>query len=97
LLASFVLLPWLGERWALVTLSAPLAVAGAIAARRPADIAAAARPGLSSRAALLGAGVIAAVLVMSTRDIESVHPDRLVRRDYAATVLATRDADGDMD
>jgi predicted membrane-bound spermidine synthase len=83
LLASFLLLPRLGDRWTLVLLAAPLAVLTV-----PADPASApprARPRWLPAASLLAA----ALLVAFTRDYEELFAPRLVRRDYTATVVAT--------
>jgi predicted membrane-bound spermidine synthase len=97
LLASFVLLPWLGERWALVALSAPVAAVGALAALRSAGFAMRARFALSPRAVLAAAGALSALMVVATRDFESIHVQRVVRRDHAATVIAARNDTGRLD
>ncbi len=84
LLAGFVLLPWLGERWTLVALSALLA-ACAIRARP------AASRGRDARATIAWGAAAAAglVLVVGTRDFATIFARREVRRDHAATVIAT--------
>jgi spermidine synthase len=89
LLASFVLLPWLGERWSLLALSAPLAATAAILTLRAA--------GGSARAFLVAAGALSAGIVMATVDFEDVHPEKVVRRDYAATVIAAKNETGRLD
>lgn len=90
LLAGFVLLPWLGERWALLTLAAPLFAIGGLASLRQRPVTAAALPfGRSPRALF---GVMAALslsMTALTEDFESIFPRRVVRRDHTATVVAT--------
>jgi predicted membrane-bound spermidine synthase len=49
------------------------------------------------RAAALAAGALAAAIAVATMDFEDVHPRGLVRRDYAATVVATRSESGKPD
>ena len=85
LLSGFVLLPWLGERWTLVALSALLAVCAAMALR---DVS---RPGREVRTNLAWGATVAAALVLGfgTRDFDTRFPRREVRRDHAATVIAT--------
>ena len=80
LLAGFVLLPHLGERWALVALSLPLLALGARAVNGPL--------GLRGSVTLLAVVAAAALLVGLTRDYETLYGDRRVRRDYTATVIA---------
>jgi spermidine synthase len=82
LFSGFVLLPWLGERASLVAFCALLA---ASAVRTDRAVAAAAR--LRTRwAAATAAGLL---LVLLARDFETIFPQREVRRDHAATVIAT--------
>jgi spermidine synthase len=87
LLAGFVLLPAVGERWALVVLALPFfgfgvwSLAGSSGARE----------GGSRRALgkLLAAAAVASVLlVMLTRNFETLFPEARVRRDYTATSIA---------
>jgi spermidine synthase len=78
LLASFVLLPCIGERWTTLTLAAPLFIAGVAATRL--------RPG--RRLAIVGCAVAAAALLTFTRDFESGLTHAEVRRDATATVIA---------
>jgi len=78
LLSSFVLLPWIGERWALLVLSAPLFAVGIAGQRFE-----------RSRIPLIAGSVaIVAWLVIGTRDYESIYALRTVRRDSTATVIA---------
>jgi spermidine synthase len=86
LLAGFCLLPYLDNRWALVALAVPLFVLGAFTMRQPSPtvptqwrITAVAR----ALAVVLGSiGLIAA-------SNETKFANRVVRRDYAASVVAT--------
>jgi len=86
LLSSFALLPWLGERGSLLAWSAPFAAVAAIAAVRSA--------GSAARVALAIAGALGAVIALSTQEFEAKYPQREVRRDYAATVVAATDEMG---
>ncbi len=88
LLASFVLLPWLGERGSLLALGVPLAAIAAALSLRGSG---------GPRAALLPAGALAALIAVSTVDFETIYPEREVRRDHAATVIAVRDPNGNLD
>jgi spermidine synthase len=91
LIASFLLLPALGERWSLVCFSLPLfAIAGLLSFSRSAASSHDARnvaPRLPLQFAI--ALLASAVLVFSTHDFESKFKMREVRRDYSATVIAT--------
>jgi predicted membrane-bound spermidine synthase len=94
LLASFVLLPWIGERGSLIALSAPLAVIAAGVAWGAAPRAARTRVVNDPRAALFAACGLAAVIAVTTKDYETIYPVREVRRDYSATVIAWRNRAG---
>jgi spermidine synthase len=72
LLAGFVLLPWLGERWTLVLLAIPFLLFGL----------------RGNRKTLAAASVAALALVTLTRDFEHRYPGAVVRRDHTATVIA---------
>lgn len=89
LVAGFWLIPWLGERWSTVVLSIPLlAIAGlAIFAqpRQPAQ----SRSGLTPRLGFCLAAVAIIVLFSISHDFEVIFPQRQVRRDYTASVIAT--------
>ena len=75
LVASFVLLPAMGERWVLSVLAVPL-LAVALWIGRP-------------RARLVAATLVAAAgLVVFTRDFETAFASKRVLRDSAATVIA---------
>ncbi len=86
LLSGFVLLPAVGERWALVILAVPFFACGLW------SLTAAVLPGGESRPALRGflsATAAAAVLIVAfTSDFESNFPEARVRRDYTATSIA---------
>jgi spermidine synthase len=83
LLSSFVLLPWIGERWALLVLSAPLLAFGLFAV---------ATVGRRSNAVtMVGSATLVVLLVVLTRDFESDFPHAVVRRDSTATVIAKGD------
>lgn len=90
LIASFLLLPALGERWTLVCFSLPLfGIAGLLslsgsAARRDGDKDAL-RPPLQFALALLASTVV----VFLSHDFEAKFRTRELRRDYSATVIAT--------
>jgi predicted membrane-bound spermidine synthase len=86
LVAGFWLLPWLGERWSILALTIPLFVIAALAVlRNPAE----AKPGFNPRIKLALAFVAAMVLFAFSHDFETRYATREVKRDYAATVIAT--------
>jgi spermidine synthase len=85
LLAGFVLLPWMGERWSLVSLSALMA--GSASWALPAG-GGASRPA-RSRLPWGAVAAAAVALALGTRDFASTFARREVRRDHAATVIAT--------
>src|SRR5207302_5141447 len=84
LVSGFWLLPHLGERWSLVTLSAPLFAL--IFLLRPAESTASnsARVRWFAETAL-----VAALLIFFTADFEQIFPNSVIRRDYTATIIAT--------
>lgn len=82
LLASFLFLPFTGERWSLIALALPLF---AVAAR-------ALRGSRRFPVGIWAVAVVSAIALLSlTRDFETLYPKRIVRRDSTATVIA---ADG---
>jgi len=87
-LAGFFVLPWVGERWGLCALSAPLFAAGlitALGAARDSRTAFQLSPKL-----LYGLAVLLCVpLAAFTNGFDSQFPDRVELRDYTATVIAT--------
>jgi len=87
LLAGFVLLPWLSERWVLFVLALPWLVIGLNPFSSPTS---AASPEPAWRRNLrLPVGLAALVLLLTARDYESRFPQREVLRDHTATVIAT--------
>ena len=98
LLAGFALLPLVGERATLVTLGLPLLGLGLWAAlwpgRRSAPMpgrptADAVGTGLALKAVAWSALALAGLLLFATEDFESLFPRSVIRRDYAATIVAT--------
>jgi len=93
LIAGFGLLPWMSERRAILILDLPLFAIAALTAfrsRSGADRQAdqpAARVGPMVRLALAGAA--AALLFAFSHDYETMWRQRVVKRDYTATVIAT--------
>ena len=84
LISGFVLLPLVGERWALFMLALPLlgfALLAVIEAPSPAST--------RSRAIAVGAGAaLSALILVSSRSFESRYPNAMVRRDATGTVTA---------
>jgi spermidine synthase len=88
LVASFALLPALGERWTLAIFSIPLfAVAGVLSLQRR-GIEPGPRPRLRPPVAFVLATLIAAGIVLTSHDFETRFAVRRVKRDYTATVIA---------
>ena len=89
LLAGFGLLPFVGERWSLVTLALPVFGVAWLAMGRSGDD----RPPAAGfgvpRSALVASLVGSLVLLAVTRDYETLYPRRELRRDSTATVIAT--------
>jgi spermidine synthase len=84
LVSGFLLVPWLGERHALVVLSLPWLAAG-VALLWPSQIRALVSPrALTS----YGIGVVAVLLVFSTHTFEDQFPNHHIQRDSTATVMA---------
>jgi predicted membrane-bound spermidine synthase len=88
LLAGFLLLPLLGERWSLVALALPLFLIAGWNRILRAPQAASARTSWAPAAA---AGLASLSLVLFTRDYAWLFPDRVTLRDSTATVVATGD------
>jgi spermidine synthase len=86
LASGFLLLPVVGERGAIVALAVPLLVVGLAGSPVPA------RP--RARAFPAAVTALSIVLVVSTRSYEHIFPQREVRRDYTATVIATGEGMG---
>ena len=84
LLAGFLLVPWMGERHALLVLSLPWLAAG-VALLWPSQI----RELVSARALVAyGIGLVSLLLVFGTQTFEQQFPGRYVQRDSTATVMA---------
>jgi len=83
LLAGFVLLPYLSERWSLILLSLPWLIFG-LRALRPGA-------GLSrlAQGAAYALVPLAALLIVSSKGYDEIYPRRQVLRDSTATVIAT--------
>jgi predicted membrane-bound spermidine synthase len=90
LVAGLWLLPWLGERRAVIVLSIPLFATAALAVfRKPSSETVQPKSGLNPKLKFAFA-IIAAVLIFAmSRDYETKFAVREVRRDYTATVIAT--------
>jgi spermidine synthase len=88
LVAGFLLLPIMSERWVLLLLAVPLL---AIALRLSASQEPSGRPGAARWRSLIpyGAMVGALAIVLSSRDYYEYFGHREVRRDHTATVVAT--------
>jgi spermidine synthase len=78
LLTGFIWLPAMGERWTLVVLALPFFVFGLWQCEW----------NWKTRALAMGAAVAAVLLVVRTRDFETLYPGARVRRDHTATVIA---------
>lgn len=87
LLAGFVLLPVVGERWALLGLSLPALVVGLLTPVRAASGEPERRPRPSWAWAASAAATL--IVVLTTVDFESHFPGAVVRRDSTATVTAS--------
>jgi predicted membrane-bound spermidine synthase len=89
LLASFGLLPWLGERKSIGVLSIPLFVIAAITIFRTHAEPAQDASRMSARNRFALVVVVAILLFVLSHDFETQFPERVVKRDYTATVIAT--------
>lgn len=84
LISGFVLLPLVGERWALFVLALPLLFLGVLAVIEG-------PPGFSAgrrRNAVAASAVLSTVVLFSSRTFENRYPNALVRRDATGTVTA---------
>lgn len=87
LLAGFVLLPSIGERWSLGILAAFWFFAGGWLALQSSKLKGSARP--TRRFVFAGSVLVSLVLLATTRTYESRFRDKIVLRDNTATVIAT--------
>jgi spermidine synthase len=88
LLAGFVLLPWISERWALLLLSLPWLIVGVRGIRSTGQSTAA--PGFASRALSYLLLPLALGIFLASKDYEKQYgKDSEVLRDSTATVIAT--------
>ena len=92
LLAGFVLLPLLNERWALLLLASPWLGMGVAAGRwisqEEAHQSTASTGGLRRRLACYAAVLGAIVVFAGSRGFEDQYPGAVIRRDHTATVIA---------
>ncbi|MGO9086937.1 MAG: hypothetical protein ACLQBK_17070 [Candidatus Sulfotelmatobacter sp.] len=88
LLSGFILLPAAGERGSLLILALPCLTAASLFALFPLPHETPAS-GLRGQFAFLVAAAFSLLLVLSTKDFATQFPQREVRRDYTATVIAT--------
>ena len=86
LLAGFLLLPWIGERWALLSFAVPwIFVGGSTLLPEKQDAGRRWRP----LPALICGVITAAGIFAGTVGSETDYPDRVVLRDNTATIIAT--------
>jgi spermidine synthase len=84
LLAGFLLLPWLSERWSLLIMSLPWLIVGL----RP-MVSTGASNGWAPRVAAYALLPVTLVILFSSMDYEQAYPSGRVMRDSTATVIAT--------
>ena len=89
LVAGFWLLPLVGEHTSIALLTVPLFLIGAIGVLRPALIGVDPLPRRVRVAIVPALAVLALALVTTTRSFETLFPDRVIRRDHTATVVAS--------
>lgn len=89
LVAGFWLLPWVGERKSVLALAVPLFVIAAATALRKPNGDTSARSAFKPKLIFAGTTIAAILLFSVSHDFETKFPVREVRRDYAATVIAT--------
>ncbi|HEV2133536.1 MAG TPA: fused MFS/spermidine synthase [Terracidiphilus sp.] len=89
LIAGFWLLPWLGERLSIGALALPLFVIAALAVFHKPIEALDAKANGNAKLKFLIAAVLAVVIIAVSHDFGTQFAQKLVRRDYTATVIAT--------
>jgi spermidine synthase len=88
LLAGFVLMPAVGERWSLLVLALPFFGFGVWSMAAGAGVEEAASRS-TLRNILIATALASIVLMTATRDFATLFPEARVRRDYTATSIAT--------
>jgi predicted membrane-bound spermidine synthase len=88
LLSGFWILPWLGDRWGLISLSLPLFGIGLLVAFRRQPESTFAPPGLRRGISYATTVLLAALLIAITKDSTTSLTDKVELRDYMATVVA---------
>jgi spermidine synthase len=91
LLAGFWLLPWVGERKATIVLTIPLFAIAALVTLRNSTQARSVQSVISPKVKFVFATTAAVAICAMTHDYETAYAARVVKRDYAATVIATGD------
>jgi spermidine synthase len=89
LIAGFLLLPWVGARWATAVLSVPLFAIAALIAFQTQPETTQLKSGFNPKLKFALATVVAILLFSMSHDYETRFAAREVRRDYTATVVAT--------
>lgn len=90
LIAGFVLLPHLGERWASLVLALPLfAIAAITASSQHSSTLEKSKSRVNPKLKLVLVSVTAVALFRVSHDYETRYSQREIRRDYTATVTAT--------
>jgi len=90
LIAGFLLLPSIGERWSIAVFSVPLfAIAALIALRRSSSEAPLPKTRLDPKVRFALVAVVAILIFSLSHDYETRYSNRQVRRDYTASVIAT--------
>lgn len=89
LVAAFGILPWTSERWAILILDLPLFVIATVTAFGSRTTATKSVGRVNPMIKLALAAAVAALLVSFSHDYETMWPQRVVKRDYTATVIAT--------
>jgi predicted membrane-bound spermidine synthase len=92
LLAGFVLLPHLGERFSTMLLTAPLfAIAALTCLRKTGATPPRSNAKVGPKTKLFLATAVAALIFVFSHDYETIFPAHKVRRDYTATVVAANE------
>jgi spermidine synthase len=89
LMAGFLILPWLGDRWGLCVMSLPLFLIGLLISLREDAIKAKPQTSLRARGLFASVVLLSIPLVAMTKGIGQKDPQHIEKRDYTATVIAT--------